>query len=329
MTRYAATAIPRFAEPRPLPFATYPRAGESRQHGVQPLPPMLPLADVARADPHRSRRYRAVTADRLPRAAVLQLARVVAASFAAREPQCRHLRPPAVPPRALAHAVHSDAFGSERLGTWSTAELLYWFIRTLILTDPTSPASAVRTNDAAITQSLAILDDDGTVIGGAINDTLAPHGEPPAFRTDDPVLDAVLSFVAPVMALLESQNAEAIAALHRYPEFRRAHAEGRVGHHVMVARSDALPTSDAFELVAATVERYQRLGFAYVTVEATNQWTGAACNALGGTRVHFAPYRTTQVVPATPVPLPTEVTSPDGYIAAKDSGSMLYVLRLS
>ncbi len=253
----------------------------------------------------------------------------MASSFARREPQCRHVRPPIAPPAALRDARHVDGFGSEPFGPWTTERLLYWFIRLLILTDPTSERSAIATNDAAVTQSLAILDDDGRVIGGALNDVLPPHGAEAALRADDPFLDAVMAWIAPVMTLLATQDEAAVAALSRFPHFAAAHAAGRVGHHFMVARSDALPTLDAFELVAATAERYRDLDFAYVIIEATNQWTGAACETLGATRVHFAPFRTERVVAASPFPLENAPTSPDGYLAKKDSGSMLYVLRLT
>ena len=81
--------------------------------------------------------------------------------------------------------------------------------------------------------------------------------------------------------------------------------------------------------MAATAARYQELGYAFVVVEATNQWTGAACEVLSGVRVHFAPFRARAVVRRSAVPLENVVTSPSGFLAAKDSGSMFYVLRLS
>src|SRR5262245_52896173 len=69
---------------------------------------------------------------------------------------------------------------------------------------------------------------------------------PPSFRRGDPFLDAVIAAVEPVFALLGAQDAEALEALSvAYPEFRSAHAVGKVGHHFMVARSDALPKSEA------------------------------------------------------------------------------------
>jgi hypothetical protein len=97
----------------------------------------------------------------------------------------------------------------------------------------------------------------------------------------------------------------------------------------MVARSDALPKSEAFELVAATAAHYRALGHALLIIEATNQWTGAACEALGGARVHFAPFRARPLVRRSAAPLDDIVTSPDGFLSRKDSGSMLYMIRLA
>lgn len=316
--------------PAALPRCSYPTAGDVARHGVQPLPTVLPLVDFARAEPHRSLRYTAVTAETLTARQLLELAQVVGASFAKREPQSRHLRPPAHAPAGLLRAHHDDPFGREAFGPWTTASLLYWFIRLCVLTDPATPRGAIRVNHDTLTQSLAILDEHGQVIGGALNET-TPHGEEsPALREDDPFLSAALGFVEPVLALLGAQDAEAFAALAaRYPDFRTAHDAGRVGHHFMVARSDALDKADAFELVAATAARYREVGYAFMVVEATNQWTGAACEVLNGVRVHFAPFRVRPFVRKSATPLDDVVTSPSGFLSDKDSGSMLYVIRLS
>jgi hypothetical protein len=318
------------SEPRPLPYCSYPSAADVAQHGLQILPASLPLVDFDRARPHRSHRYAAMPASYLTPAEVMRLAEVVGTSFARREPQCRHLRPAALPPAALREARHDDLFGASAFGPWDTERLMYWFIRLLVLTDATSPRSAIELNVETLAQSLAVLDDTGNVIGGALNETMPLLGGSPSFRQGDPFLDAVLAFVEPVLALLGAQDAEALKALSvAYPEFRDAHAAGKVGHHFMVARSDALPKADAFELVAATAERYQTLGHAFMLIEATNQWTGAACEALGATRVHFASFRARRTVRRSAEPLAATVTSPDGFLSSKDSGSMLYVIRLA
>lgn len=319
-----------FEEPRPLPYSAYPRAGDVAQHGVQPLPASLPLVDFARARPHRSGRYSTVLAEDLAPARILQMARVVAASFARREPQSRHLRPAKNPPAELVEARHSDPFGSSSFGPWNAETLLYWYIRLLLLTDPTSPRSAVRVDDEVLAQSLAIVDRRGEVIGGAFNHTMPPFDEEPELRQDDPFLAALLATYEPVVTFLGTQDAEALTALSaRYPEFREAYARGEVGHHALVARSDALAKADTFELVAASAERYRALGYAFLVTEATNQWTGAAFETLGGVRVHFAPFQARRTVRKSAEPLEDTVTSPTGFLAGKDSGGMFYVLRLA
>src|SRR5262249_20469025 len=60
-------------EPRRLPHCAYPTASDVAQHGVQPLPAVLPLVDFERARVHRSRRYTAMVADRLTPAQVLAM----------------------------------------------------------------------------------------------------------------------------------------------------------------------------------------------------------------------------------------------------------------
>jgi hypothetical protein len=315
--------------PRHLPYVAYPKAADIDQHGLQPLPESLPLVDFAQARSHRSR-YTTVNATDLTRARLLQMARVIAASFVRREPQARHLRPPKSPPAGLMEARHADPFGTESFGSWDTETHMYWIIRLTALTDPTSPKGAIEVNEEVLTQSLSIVDANGRVIGGAFNETMPPFDVMPEFREDDPFLDTVMGIWEPVYAALGAQDAEALTALsERYPAFREAYENGKVGHHLLVARSDDLPKGDAFELVAASAERYRTLGYEYMVTEATNQWTGAAFEALGGVRVHFYAFQAQPAVRESDEPLEGVVTSPNGFLSDKDSGGMFYVLRLA
>src|ERR671916_3330523 len=104
--------------PRTLPYCAYPKASDVAQHGVQLLPASLPLVDFARAQPYRSRRYSTVLATDLTPAQLLQMAWVIGASFARREPQARHLQPPKHPPAGLMEVRHSDPFGTDSFGPW-------------------------------------------------------------------------------------------------------------------------------------------------------------------------------------------------------------------
>jgi hypothetical protein len=314
--------------PRTLPYCVYPKARDVALHGVQPLPSSLPLVDFAQAKPYRGR-YSTVDATDLTPTQLLQLAWVIAASFVRREPQARHYRPPKYPPPGLMEARHTDPFGSASFGEWDAETAFYWLIRLTVLTDPTSPQGAIEINEEILAQSLAIVDEKGQVIGGAFNETMPPFDVMPEFREDDPFLAAVLEYGEPVYAQLGAQDAEALTALsERYPAFREAYARGKVGHHLLMARSDALAKEDTFELVAASAEHYRALGYEYMVTEATNQWTGAAFEALGGVRVHFAPFQAEPVVRQSDEPLEGVMTSPNGFLSDKDSGGMFYVIRL-
>ena len=315
--------------PRPLPYCAYPKASNVAQHGMQMLPTVLPLVDFELARPHRSRRHNAVTVAHLTTAQVLHMAEVVGTSFARREPMTRYLQPPKYPPAGLKEAHHEDPFGSDMFGPWTTERIMYWFIKLLVLTDPTHPKSALQINEETLGQSLAIVDQTGQVIGGAMNETMPPIDASPVFRQNDPFLNAVISFIGPIFTLLSRQDTEALTALcSQYPTFQKAYAQGKVGHHFMVARSDALAKADAFELVAASAAHYQSLGYAYMVIEATNQWTGAACEVMGGVCVHFEPFQGRHAVRQIAEPLEDVVTSPNGWLSNKDSGSMFYVIRL-
>ena len=317
-------------EPRPLPYSAYPRAQDVSQHGIQPLPASLPLVDFARAEPHRSSRYSTVIATELTKEQLLQMAWAIAAGFARREPQARYLWPPKHPPAGLMEARHTDPFGTDSFGSWDTETQMYWIVRLTALTDPTSPTGAIEVNEETLAQSLAILDGEGCVIGAAFNETMPPFDVEPPLREGDPFLDTVLSVWEPVYGALGAQDAEALTALsERYPEFREAYAQGKVSHHMLIARSDDLPKEDTFELVAAIAERCRALGYSYMVTEATNQWTGAAFEALGGVRVHFAPFQAQPAVRKSEEPLDGVVTSPNGFLSDKDSGGMFYVIRLA
>jgi hypothetical protein len=317
-------------EARPLPYSDYPKARDVSQHGIQPLPASLPLVDFARAEPHRSSRYSTVLATELTKEQLLQMAWVIAAGFARREPQARHLRPPKHPPAGLMEVRHTDQFGTDSFGSWDTETQTYWLVRLTALTDPTSPQGAIEVNEETLTQSLAIVDGEGRVIGAAFNQTMPPLDVEPPLREGDPFLDTLLSVWEPVYGALGAQDAEALTALsERYPEFREAYEKGKVSHHILMARSDDLPKEDTFELVAAIAERCRALGYSYMITEATNQWTGAAFEALGGVRVHFRPFLVEPAVPKSDEPLEGVTTSPNGFLAEKDSGGMFYVIRLA
>jgi hypothetical protein len=47
-------------------------------------------------------------------------------------------------------AHHTDPFGTEPFGLWNTATHMYWIVRLLALTDPTSPMGTIGVNEEVL-----------------------------------------------------------------------------------------------------------------------------------------------------------------------------------
>ena len=177
--------------------------------------------------------------------------------------------------------------------------------------------------------SLAILDDKGQVIAGALRETRMPPEQDAEIRQNDIFLKAVLSFVGPLLEVISHQANLALSALEdQYPDFRDAYYQGKVGSSAFVARTDTFPSQHAFELIAATVEHFQAEDYHFLVTQGANQWTGAAYEALNGVRVHFQPYQVEKKLPESLEPVDGSVTSPNGFISDKDSGCMFYIVSL-
>ena len=317
--------------PQQLPYCKYPKANDSAKHGLQPLPASLPFINMEAAQLFRSTAYKTTTLDNFNHQQVLQLAKVIADSFVLNESMTRHLNPPGNYPPALMEWQHRDAFGTEHFGEWSKSNLLYWLIRLLFLTDPYSAHDNILTNETLLQLSLAVCNNEGEIIGGALNIQLHEKDANNKMRTGDLFLDTILynSASMPIIELLELQEEISLQALsNTYPQFKKALSLGKVGELYMIARSPLLQSVDTFELVAATVEHFKQLDYEFIITAAANNWTGAAFELLGATRVHFSPYRNKLMVTASVEPVADKISSPDGFISAKDSGCMLYVGRL-
>ncbi len=63
--------------------------------------------------------------------------------------------------------------------------------------------------------------------------------------------------------------------------------------------------------------RWLRSGDLSAVTEASSQWTGAAFEALGGVRVHFAPFQAQRIVRKSVEPLEGVVTRPNGFLAPR------------
>ena len=123
----------------------------------------------------------------------------------------RHLQPPLLTPKPILNKTHQDPFGNEVFGEWTSENLVFWFIRLVILTRPSDPIDNIQVNTDSINSSVAIIDDKNTVIGGAFNSVVKPKEAP--FRNSDQFLDAVMVADKPIFDLIFEQEHEAIKAL--------------------------------------------------------------------------------------------------------------------
>lgn len=313
--------------PQKLPRYNYPKAVDIKQHGLFQLPKELPKINWNEVKKYRSAEYATNTLQNLSKTQILLMAYMVAQSFAKNEPMKRHLRPPKNMPPAIIETLHIDPYGKDNFGEWTSENLVFWFIRLFILTNPTDSINNISVNQDVLKFSVAILDDSSKIIGGAFNTIISSQEE--QLRKSDPFLEAVFSSDKPIFDLIFSQEHDAIKALkNKYADFQISLEDGRVGLHFMVARSPELRTEDTFELVAASAEAFKKAEFKYMVTCASNEWTGAACEVLNGTQVHFIPYRFKQRVPKEAYASQVEPYSSDGFISDKDSGAMFYVLKL-
>ncbi|NAS11148.1 hypothetical protein [Poritiphilus flavus] len=314
--------------PQDLPWCEYPKASELERHGLMKLPNKLRTICWSKVKKYRTNTYAIKMLGCLNDPQILEMARMVADSFGKNEPMNRHINMPKQIPDELKNYLHRDPFGSAFFGEWSSENLMYWFIRMFILTDPADPIDKVEINRDLKKMSLTMLGPDSKILGGAYNITVCEEED--GFREFDPILRAVFTVDKPIFDFIFSQEHLAIQLLKsKYFEFKKALENGEVASHFMVAKCPQLPKKHAFELVAASAEVLKVQGFKYIMVCATNQWTGAACEALNGTRVHFAPFRTERLIADAFSASESEPYSSDGFISDKDSGAMLYVLNLN
>ena len=315
---------------RKLPDCDYPDALEKELHGVQPMPSVLLKASMDSSKAYRSIKHRVISTENFDSTRILQLAKVIACSFALNEPMARHIQPPRNMPLYVYGKKHKDHFGEDYFGDWTKENIMYWIIRLFVLTKPGSSLDNIQVNNQLLYHSLAIFNNESEVIGGALNLPLLMADIENEFRNNDPFIKAVYSWFQPIHHFLLEQESKALQTLcNQYPDFKAALEFGKVGIHFMVARSPSLPTEDTFELVAASVERFKELDYTYVVTAAANQWTGAAFELLGGVRAHFAPYRAEKQLLESLEYLPHQVSSKDGFISDKDSGCMFYVIRIN
>ncbi len=310
-----------------LPRCNYPTVDDTQHHGLFELPKELPLVDFELASNFRSDKYTTIPLDGFDKSQILELAQIIAQSFALNEPMNRHVHPSQKIPDEIMDVKHQDAFGKDAFGPWTTENILFWCIRLIMLTDPSQPSGSIEINEDLLRHSLMITDTHSKPIGGALNITLPSQED--ELRQDDPFITAMMSYQDPILDFIHKHEHSAIHALvDKYPDFEDALNSGKVGYIAMIARSAELPSEHTFELFAASFEYFQKHGYEYMMITGTNQWTGAACEALGSARIYFSPFRNKQRVAKEIDANQNEPYSSDGFISNKDSGLMIYALKL-
>src|SRR6185437_9686635 len=181
-----------------LPYCGYPSAADTWLHGLQTLPEIFPLVTMEAASAYRSSRVKIVTADNLNKEKLLQMAGMMASSFAISEPMARHVQPPKDRPAEIFEKKHTDPFGNGEFGHWTKENILAWVVRLFILTDPCSPLGAIELSTHVIKQLLAAVNDDGDVVGGALNTIFDISNTDKAMRIDDRFIGAILPFFEPI-----------------------------------------------------------------------------------------------------------------------------------
>lgn len=312
-----------------LPHCHYPKATDIHEHGLQWLPEELPLLNLTGAKPFRSTTYRAIPIETFSHEQVLELISVIAKSFVLNEPMNRHMVPYLNPPQVIKESTYLNLYGETSFGEWNKENIFQWVIRLLVFDQLKDRLDTNVCDNFSKQLSLAILDDNGKIIGGALSIRFLAESSGNAPDLENLFSKVVIGVMQPIVNMLISQEESCIAVLcDKYPEFQKALLDGKVGELFMIARSPFLHREDTFELVAATMERFTDLGYHYVLTAAANQWTGAAFEVMGGVRVHFAPYRAEKTVKESLEPLSDETSTSDGFLSAKDSGCMFYIIKL-
>lgn len=314
---------------RKLPHCHYPTAADSDAHGLQRLPNELPLLDLTLARPYRSATYSAIPIETFSHVQVMKLIHVMAKSFVLNEPMNRHMVPYVNSPPVIKESTYLNSYGENIFGEWKKENIFHWIIRLLVFDQLKDRLDRSISDNFAKQLSLAILDEHGEIIGGALSIRFMAGSSGNAPDAENIFSQVIIGVMQPIVNMLISQEEASIAALcDKYPEFHKALIDGKVGELFMIARSPYLPTEDTFELVAASLERFRDLEYHYVVTAAANQWTGAAFETMGAVRIHFAPYRAKKTVKESPEALPDETSTRDGFLSAKDSGCIFYIIRL-
>ena len=116
--------------PLRLPRCDYPLAKDIESHGLLALPDHLSLVDFSAAKKYRSDQYVPTGISTFSNLRILEMAQVVARSFALNDPMNRHVHPPKKMPAAIVNSTHQDAFGFDNFGGWNSEKSFFLVYQT-------------------------------------------------------------------------------------------------------------------------------------------------------------------------------------------------------
>lgn len=307
-----------------LPHCNYPTAQEIELSGLLSLPDHLSEFDLSKLESFRTDTFEEIGTQTLENTEVLELTKMLAKSFVTNEPTNRHLKTPEKFPEAL-NRIYTDAYGESHFGEWTKENIFYWLIRLVFLTKPSDDAKHITKNQDILELSLAVKNASNKIVAGVLSQSVSI--EESSMRNDS-YLSTILGLYSVSLDFIFSQEHEAISALtETYPDFKASLDQKKVATALMLAKDESFAKEDAFELFIRAIELLQTKGFKYVLVAGSNQWTGAACEMFNATKVHYKPFRDHERVAKTSDAPENELHSEDGYLAAKDSGIMYYIIK--
>ena len=227
----------------------------------------------------------------------------------------RHVHPSRSVPVSMAHHLHKDTLGVAPFGPWTTENIFYWFVRLFALTSANDPLNSVKINEDTLRLSLAIFNAKRKVIGAAINVTV-PNEEVPMRQWIKFIFGGGIGAREPDHEPHLYPGAYCHAGLGTSIS-RPSKGKGtRHGGHAFFGGPISRAAQGPYLRIGGSLGGTpSKQGSEYMVVTATNQWTGAACEVLGATRVHFAPFRDREGWPGRPLPprrspFPTMATWP-------------------
>lgn len=308
-----------------LPFCDYPTSEDTEAFGQQCLPDQLPEIDWEKVKKYNLPEVSSLALSTLKGKEVLEVAKVIANGFVEKEPTQRYLKAPSRFPESL-NSSYYDAFGKTDFGPKTAKNAFYWLIRLVFLTNPYSSEYCVPKNNKLLSFSVTSRDTKDIPQAGILCMPLSTNQKQ---MREDEFMQSIIGMHLPGLELVFSQEHDALDHLtSNYNAFKTALEEDQVVNLLMLAKTELFSTTQMFALLVKTIKQLKTKGIKYVTASASNQWSGAALEALNASRVHYSPFRNKKRVALTKNATENEVHSKDGYLSDKDSGMMFYIIKL-